>query len=53
MEEVCGRCKHHKRDFSKPQNAGYCEFTCFNEESDNYGVPTCFDDTCDDYEEKE
>ena len=53
MREICGECKHNKRDFSKPQNSGYAEFCCGNEDSDNYGVPTYYDDTCDDFEEKE
>ena len=53
MNEVCGNCKYNKRDFSKPQNSGYAEFCCGNEDSENYGVPTMYDDTCDDYEEKE
>ena len=53
MREVCGNCKHNKRDFSKPQNSCYSEFCCGNEDSDNYGVPTFYDDACDDFEEKE
>ena len=53
MREICGECKYNKRDFSKPQNSGYAEFCCGNENSDNYGVPTYYDDSCDDFEEKE
>jgi hypothetical protein len=53
MKECCGNCRYNKRDFSKPQNRGYSEFCCGNEESDNYSVPTFYDDTCDDFEEKE
>lgn len=53
MKECCGNCKYNKRDFSKPQNSGYAEFCCGNEDSSEYGVPTFFDDTCDDFEEKE
>lgn len=53
MKEVCGNCKYNKRDFSKPQNAGYSEFCCSNPDSENYSVPTFYDDTCDDWEEKE
>lgn len=49
---VCGNCKHNKRDFSKPQS-GYVEFYCDNEDSDNYGVPTMYGDSCGDFEEKE
>ena len=32
---------------------GYAEFCCGNEDSEEYGVPTFFDDTCDYFEEKE
>ena len=53
MKEVCGNCKYNKRDFSKPQNKGYAEFCCGNEESEEYGVPTFYDDSCDCFEEKE
>lgn len=53
MKEVCGTCKYNKRDFSKPQNEGYVEFCCGNIDSENYCVPTFYDDTCDDWEEKE
>lgn len=53
MRECCGTCNFNKRDFSKPQNEGYAEFCCGNEDSDNYGVPTMYDDTCEDWEEKE
>ena len=52
LREICGECKHNKRDFSKPQNSGYAEFCCGNEDSDNYGVPTMYDDSCDDFEKK-
>ncbi len=53
MKEACGNCKYNKRDFSKPQNSVYAEFCCGNEESEEYGVPTFYDDTCDYFEEKE
>lgn len=53
MKEVCGNCKYNKRDFSKPQNTGYAEFCCGNEDSEEYGVPTFYDDSCDEWEEKE
>ena len=53
MKECCGTCKSNKRDFSNPQKKGYAEFCCGNEESDNYSVPTFYDDYCEDYEEKE
>jgi hypothetical protein len=53
VKEVCGNCKYNKRDFSKPQNTGYAEFCCGNEDSEEYGVPTFYDDSCDEWEEKE
>ena len=49
LREICGECKYNERDFSN----GYEEFCCGNEDSDNYGVPTMYDDSCDDFEEKE
>ena len=52
-KEMCGNCKWNRRDFSKPQNEGYAEFCCGNENGEYYGVPTFFDDTCDDWEDKE
>ena len=52
MKECCGTCKYNKRDFSEPQGKGYAEFCCDNEYSENYSVPTFYDDTCDDWEEK-
>ena len=39
MKECYGTCKYNKRDFSKPQDKGYIEFCCGNENSDYYGVP--------------
>ena len=53
MDNVCGNCKYNKRDFSKPQNEGYAEFCCGNADSEYYAVPTMYDDTCDEWEEKE
>jgi hypothetical protein len=53
MKEVCGNCKYNKRDYSKPQNKGYVEFCCGNEDSEEYAVPTFYDDTCDKWEKKE
>ena len=52
MKECCGTCKYNKRDFYRPQGRGYSEFCCGNEDSGNYCIPTFYDDTCDDWEEK-
>ncbi len=50
MKEVCGTCKHNRR-----QRDGHCnaEFCCNNEDSEYYGVPTEYSDTCEEWEEKE
>lgn len=29
------------------------DYVCTNENSENYGVPTCYRETCDSYEESE
>ena len=47
MKEVCGTCKFNSRTYDGRCNSEFC---CGNEESDNYGVPTMYDDTCDDWE---
>ena len=47
MREICGECKYSK--FSAAEN----EFCCSNTDSDNYGSPTMYDDSCEDFEEKE
>lgn len=46
MDEVCGTCKWNVYN----TDDGYC---CGNDESEAYGIPTAYDDTCDDWEEKE
>ena len=50
MREICGNCKHNMR-----VTDGHChsEFCCGNEESDKYSVPTFYDDTCEDREERD
>ena len=48
-DECCGTCKwsaYEKRD-------GKVYFYCGNENSDNCGVPTFYDDTCDEWEERD
>ena len=46
LREICGECKYNKRGFAKPQNSGDAEFGWGNEDSDNDGVPTMYDDSC-------
>ena len=41
--EVCGECKYNKYSTTEK------EYT----DSDNYGIPTMYDDSCDDFEEKD
>lgn len=43
MDERCGNCLYNRY-------AG--EFTCSNECSDNYDLPTGYNDSCEDWEEK-
>jgi len=43
----CGACKYNRYD--PVEQAYYCD----NQESDNYGVFTAYDDNCEDFEEKE
>ena len=52
-KEVCGTCKHNKYDTDGSGIRNGATFYCGNEDSDNCGVPTFYDDTCDDWEGKE
>lgn len=47
-EKVCGTCRYNRRT---DEGHGFQEFCCGNEESEYYGVPTFYDETCDDWEE--
>ena len=49
MKQICANCKYNKRTYDGHCNAEFC---CDNENSDYYAVPTSYDDTCDDWEEK-
>lgn len=42
--KICGNCAHNTYDNG--------DFICGNENSDNYGVPTFYDDSCVDFEEE-
>lgn len=53
LRQICGECKYNRRDFSKPQDGNYSKFCCGNEDSENYGIPTFYDDSCEDFEEKD
>lgn len=52
-EECCGTCKWNMYD---PDGSGMrngAGFYCGNENSENCGVPTFYDDECEEWEEKE
>lgn len=44
--KICANCEYNKYDFIDG------DFYCTNEHSDNCGVPTFYDDSCVDWEEK-
>ena len=45
--EICGLCRHHKRDGDFPD-----DFICCNPDSDNVGDWTQYDDSCDFWERR-
>ena len=45
--EICVECKYNKYSTTEK------EFYCSNTDSDNYGIPTVYDDSCEDFEEKD
>ena len=47
QRHICGNCKYNK--YSKYEN----EFYCGNDGSDYNGTPTMYDDSCEDFEEKD
>ena len=47
MENICGNCKYNKCDY------GYASFSYNNEESEYYGLETEYEDSCEDFEERE
>ena len=53
MEKVCGNCKWNRYDWDGSGVRNQGGFYCGNEESENCGVPTFYDDTCEEWEEKE
>ena len=50
MKECCGTCKYNR--YAR-NGVRHSDFYCGNEDSFEYGSPTLYSDTCDDYEEKE
>lgn len=51
-EECCGRCKYNKYS-ADGDGARNGTFYCGHENSLEYGVPTSYDDVCDDFEPKD
>lgn len=49
-KKCCGNCEHHTPPW---KNGLLCGWSCGNEESENYGLVTEYDDCCIDYEECE
>ena len=43
--KICANCKYNKYNYKNEL------YYCNNEHSDNYGVPTFYDDSCVDFEE--
>lgn len=52
MTNQCNTCKYNTPEYEgetrKPK-----DFYCGNAESENYGLPTAYDDSCEEYEQKE
>lgn len=44
-EEMCGKCAYNTYDKKKER----C-YVCSNKESENYGLMTYYDETCEDFE---
>ena len=48
----CGTCKYNTPEYEGGTRE-VKDFYCDNEESECYGLPTAYDDSCEDWEEKE
>lgn len=53
VKECCGNCKYNTVEWKGVYITHNISFYCGNENSTEYGSPTFYDDSCDDYEEKE
>jgi hypothetical protein len=54
-EKICGTCKHHKHIYAhvRPHGDGIKiedGWACINEDSENAGCYTDYDDSCDEWE---
>lgn len=50
MKKICANCKYN---ICERNSRNDTQFYCDNEDGEYFGVPTAYDDSCDDYEEKE
>lgn len=50
--KICAYCKHNKPEYEE-ETRKTKDFYCDNKESDCYGLPTSYDDSCECFEEKE
>lgn len=55
--ELCGTCKHHKHIYSNVSKENGSlrideGWMCINEDSENAGCYTDYDDSCDEWEER-
>ena len=50
---ICGTCKWNHLELEGTGLVASVEFYCRNEDSANYGAPNLYDDSCEDWEEKD
>ena len=50
---ICGTCKWNHLELEGTGLVASVEFYCRNEDSVNYGAPNLYDDSCEDWEEKD
>ena len=50
--KLCGECNWNQAVREWYGGRWHWRFFCDNEDSDNYGSPTAYDDGCDDWEER-
>lgn len=51
--EICGKCKHHFCDNANGYSSENKTWYCNNQNSKNYEELTEYEDSCDEYEERE
>lgn len=50
MEKCCGNCRFHRTGKDAGKNS---DFYCNNEDSEGYGLPTDYEDCCEEWEGRE